>query len=245
MVYDLLAKLESGRNPMDRWEKDFNTRQIAEAPAYSLFTGARYLRIKYTTLCYWVHGRGPVSSLVTLAEQSPPTLSFLNLLECHVIGALLTRYSLKLPSVRNALETVERMGTSKHPLLTEEFKTDGIHLFLERADPNALINVSQGGQLAIKEIVQTYLERIVWKDGAPKLYPFVAKKQADEPKIISIAPTVAFGRSVIDGTAISTAVIASRFNARESMSSLAEEYGRQIEEIEEAIRWETGEPAAA
>jgi uncharacterized protein (DUF433 family) len=230
---------------MEKWELDFKTKQIAEAPAYSLFTGARYLRIKYTTLCYWVHGRGSVSPLVTLAQSNPPTLSFLNLLECHVISALLTKYSLQLPRVRSALETVERMVQSPHPLLTEEFKTDGIDLFLERADPNALINVSRGGQLAIKEIVQTYLERIAWKDGAPKLYPFVAKKQSDEPKIISIAPTVAFGRSVIDGTAISTAVIASRFNARESMNSLAEEYGRKIEEIEEAIRWETGEPAAA
>jgi uncharacterized protein (DUF433 family) len=230
---------------MDRWELDFKTKQIAEAPAYSLFTGARYLRVKYTTLVYWARAHGNMPPLITLAKSNPPTLSFLNLLECHVISALLTRYSLKLPTVRNALETVERMGQSAHPLLTEDFKTDGIDLFLERADPSAVINVSRGGQLAIKEIVQTYLERIVWKDGAPKLYPFVAKKQADEPKIISIAPTVAFGRSVIDGTAISTAVIASRFNARESMYSLAEEYGRKIEEIEEAIRWETGEPAAA
>jgi uncharacterized protein (DUF433 family) len=226
-------------------ELEFNNREIAEAPAYSLSTGARYLRINYTTLLYWVQGRGAVLPLITLAESNPPTLSFLNLLECHVISALLTNYSLKLPRVRNALETVEKMVPSLHPLLTEEFKTDGIDLFLERVGPSALINVSKGGQLALREIVLTYLERIVWKDGAPKLYPFVAKKQSDEPKIISIAPTIGFGRSVIDGTAISTAVIASRFNARESMYSLAEEYGRKIEEIEEAIRWEAGEPAAA
>jgi len=219
---------------------------LIEAPAYSLFTVHRYLRVKYTTMLYWVRGRGSVKPLITLPQTDPPTLSFANLLECHVLNALLTKYSLKLPRVRNALETVEQMFPSRHPLLTEEFQSDGIDLFVERATtPEGIVNLSKGGQLAIREIVRVYLERIVWRDGAPKFYPFVAKKQADEPKIISIAPTVAFGRSVIDGTAISTAVIASRFGARESIHRLAKEYGRTGEEIEEAIRWEAGEPAPA
>lgn len=224
---------------------EITNNNIIEAPAYSILTASRYLRIKYTTLCYWLRGRGKVRPLIDLAESNPPTLSFANLLECHVLNALLTRYSLRLPNVRNALETVESMFPTPHPLLTEEFKTNGIYLYLEKVDPEAILNVSKGGQLAIRQIIQISLERIDWKEGAPKLYPFVAKRQADEPKIISIAPTVAFGRSVIDGTAISTAVIASRFNARESMQNLAEEYGRSIGEIEEAIRWESGEPAAA
>ena len=53
------------------------------------------------------------------------------------------------------------------------------------------------------------------------------------------------GGSVIDGTGIATAVIAARFKARESISALADEYGRSVQEIEEAIRWETNRTAAA
>jgi uncharacterized protein (DUF433 family) len=49
---------------------------------------------------------------------------------------------------------------------------------------------------------------------------------------------ISFGKSVIDGTGISTAVIASRFAAREDPQALAHEYGRSEEEIWEAIRWE-------
>jgi PIN domain-containing protein len=44
------------------------------------------------------------------------------------------------------------------------------------------------------------------------------------------------------GTAIPTAVIASRFHARESLSDLAKEYGRTNKDIEEAIRWESRAP---
>jgi uncharacterized protein (DUF433 family) len=39
-----------------------------------------------------------------------------------------------------------------------------------------------------------------------------------------------------------TAIIASRFNARESILSLAEEYGCTPQQIEEAIRWERAVP---
>jgi uncharacterized protein (DUF433 family) len=59
-----------------------------------------------------------------------------------------------------------------------------------------------------------------------------------EPKTIEINPMIGFGKPVIAGTEISTAIIASRCNARESIAALAEEYGRTPQEIEEAIRWE-------
>jgi len=108
-----------------------------------------------------------------------------------------------------------------------------------------MINLSRGGQRAIKEILHIYMQRIEWKLQGPKFYPFVAKDRPDEPKIISITPIIAFGRSVIDGTGIATAVVAARFRARESIPALAEEYGRRTQEIEEAIRWEANRSAAA
>ncbi len=101
------------------------------------------------------------------------------------------------------------------------------------------VNLSKGGQLTLKEIMDVYLQRVVWDaDGLVKYYPFVYKERPNEPKIISMTPMISFGKSVIDGTGISTAVIASRFAAREDPKALAQEYGRSEEEIWEAIRWE-------
>ncbi len=77
-----------------------------------------------------------------------------------------------------------------------------------------------------------------------RFYPFVRERSASEPKFIVINPALGFGKPVIAGTGISTAVIASRFNARESMPELAKEYGLEEKQIEEAIRWETRAVAA-
>ena len=84
------------------------------------------------------------------------------------------------------------------------------------------------------------MERIEPLDnGLFRFFPFVERRSSTEPKMIMINPAVSFGRPVIAGTGIPTAVIASRFHARESISDLAEEYGRTDQEIEEAIRWES------
>lgn len=61
--------------------------------------------------------------------------------------------------------------------------------------------------------------------GLFRFFPFVVQPGPSEPKTIEINPMVGFGKPVIAGTAISTAIIASRFNARESVTDLASEYG--------------------
>lgn len=222
---------------------------ILESPAYTFTDAASYARVPYQTLRYWVLGRGTTPPLIILPDSEQPALSFLNLLECHVLNGLRTKYELQIKMVRRALDTLSAIQgpkyRSRHPLLEVTLSTDGIDLFLDQAGD--FINLSRGGQTAMREILQTYLQRIVWSEtGIPKFFPFVVKDRAEEPKMISIVPTIAFGRSVIDGTGIATAVIAARFKAREPIPALAKEYGRSTEEIEEAIRWEAYRaPAAA
>jgi len=77
------------------------------------------------------------------------------------------------------------------------------------------------------------------------IYPFVMEPKPNEPRLILINPGVGFGKPVIAGTGISTAVVASRFNARESIDDLASEYGVKPQQIEEAIRWEQKTAAVA
>ena len=220
------------------------TNPILESPAYSFADAASYARVPYQTLRYWALGSGDIPPLIMLPESQPIALSFLNLLECHVLHALRTKYELQIKSVRRALETLARICPSKHPLLESTLSTDKIDLFWESAEE--FINLTRGGQSAMKEVLERYLQRIESNEsGIPKFFPFVVTDRCEEPKIISIVPTIAFGRSVIDGTGISTAVVAARFNARESIEALAEEYGRRREEIQEAIIWESNRVAAA
>ena len=77
-----------------------------------------------------------------------------------------------------------------------------------------------------------------------RLYPFTRKRMVDESKAIVIDPLISFGRPVLAGSGIPTAVIAERYKAGESVDELADDYGRERLEIEEAIRYELDERAA-
>lgn len=62
--------------------------------------------------------------------------------------------------------------------------------------------------------------------------------QSDEPRSIVIDPRVAFGRPVLAGTGIPTALVAERYKAGETMEDLAKDYERDRVDIEEAVRCE-------
>ena len=55
---------------------------------------------------------------------------------------------------------------------------------------------------------------------------------------VVIDPEVSFGRPVIAGTGIATGEVAARHKAGETIVQLATDYGRSLEEIDEAVRCE-------
>ena len=211
--------------------------QTYEQPAYGVTEAAVYLKVPYTTLRYWL-GLNSVAAIIEPVARNPVRLSFMNLLESHALAGLRKIYNLKLPKVRAALRKVgEEVPQQAHPLVTQVFLTDRKDLFIERM--NRRINVSSKSPQLKLDFYHMYLERVETDPhGLFRFFPFVVEPQQGEPKLIEINPGLGFGKPVIAGTGISTAIIASRFNARESIAALAEEYGRTPEEIEEAVRWE-------
>lgn len=219
--------------------------QLYEEPAYGSAEAAVYLKVPYQTLRYWLTGFNTRPPIINPAETDPVRLSFLNLLECHVLAGMRKIYDLKLPRVRNALIKLgeDDFRQSKHPLIDEAFLTDRKNLFIQRL--GKIVNVSQYGQMDLN-FYHVHLERVeVDPNGMFRFFPFVVQPGNTEPKTIEINPMIGFGKPVIAGTGISTAIIASRFNARESIADLAAEYGCSSQKIEEAIRWERVLPAAA
>jgi uncharacterized protein (DUF433 family) len=222
----------------------YNPHELMETPIYGTVEAARYLRVPYQTLRYWILGSPRMEPVIRIVSTSPPRLSFMNLMECHMLSFLRSNYSIRVPKVRRALETLARFHTHLHPLVDQPFETDEIDLFI-REFGNELVNLCRGGQMVLPEILGAHLKRIeVDATGIYKFFPFIEERKPTEPKSVTITPVVAFGKPVITGTGISTAVVASRFHARESIESLAEEYGRTPKEIEEAIRWESKAIAA-
>jgi uncharacterized protein (DUF433 family) len=215
-----------------------------ELPIYGLSEAARYLRVPLNTLRYWVRGAGSVPPLVKLARSEPSRLSFMNLLECHMLSSMRAIYEVKIPRVRKALVNLAKFVEHKHFLVEQAFQTDRRDLFIEYL--GSIVNLSKDQQILIPGVMEFYLERIERDPkGLFKFYPFVMERTQNEPKLILINPAVGFGKPVIAGTGISTAVVASRFNARESIDDLATEYGVKPRQIEEAIRWEQKTAAVA
>ncbi len=220
------------------------SQELYELPAYGMAEVAQYLRVPYQTLRYWLTGFHRMSPMIKMASYDPPRLSFMNLLECHMLVAMRKMYNLRLPKVRKALVHLNKHSPTAHPLLDRVFQTDSVNLIVQEF--GELINLSRNGQMEIKSFIEIHLQRIERDpDGLFRLFPFVRERTAAEPKHILIDPSIGFGKPVIAGTAISTSIIAARFNARESIDDLAEEYGRTKKEIEEAIRWEQALPIAA
>lgn len=220
------------------------TNERLELPLYGLSEAALYLRVPIKTLEYWAFGRGRIAPLISVASKSPRAFSFMNLLECHMLASMRTLYDLHLPKIRRAVAHLNKTSGFAHPLIEQPLFTNRVDVLIKEIDN--FINLSRDGQLAIPEIVEAHLERVEYDKtiGAFKFYPFVRERSTSEPKFIVIDPALGFGKPVIAGTGISTAVIASRFNARESMPDLAKEYGLEEKQIEEAIRWETRAVAA-
>ena len=239
--------------PMAKRGAEFRMKQDPrELAAYGITEAAHYLRMPQATLRSWVVGRYyPTEAgrrffepIIPLPDKDRPLLSFMNLVEVHVLDAIRREHEIPLPKVRRALNYLRAQFPSKHPLADQTFETDSLDLFIQKF--GHLINVSRDGQLAMRSLLQAHLRRVE-RDakGVPvRLYPFTRKRQPDEPKAVVIDPYVSFGRPVLVGTGIATLVIAERYKAGESVDDLADYYARPRVEIEEAIRVELSLQAA-
>ena len=159
-----------------------------------------------------------------------------------MLAAIRRKHTVPMPKVRMAIDYLRENTQSKadknHPLISNQLQTDGLDLFIERY--GELVNISQAGQLAMREVMKAALHRIERDShGIPiKLYPFTRSSIDNAPALVVIDPALSAGRPVIAGTGLATEVIAERYKAGESVSELAKDYERKDAEIEEAIRCE-------
>jgi uncharacterized protein (DUF433 family) len=219
--------------------------EIRQLPAYSVPEVAKYLHLPVGTLRSWVNGRySPTreekryfSPLIELPSERRKLLSFTNLIEAHVLSAIRRDRQIPLTKVRGALDYIQEKLKLPHPFASLEFQTDGIDLFIEGF--GELITVSRDGQIALKAVLQTFLSRIERdeKGYALKLFPFLKNPDINAPRNVVIDPRISFGRPVLVGTGIPTAILAERFKAGDSIDELAEDYGCEHWQIEMGIQF--------
>ena len=74
---------------------------------------------------------------------------------------------------------------------------------------------------------------------ARRLFPSTREGDDLGPQLVVIDPERRFGRPLVAGTNLETAVVAERFKAGESWSELARDFGLNEASVAEAVRFET------
>lgn len=214
-----------------------------EQPLYTVSEAASYLGINSQTLTTWLFGRSyqtkqgerPWLPVITPADFDLKLLSFYNLAEAHVLAA--TRYEHKVPfwAVRAAIDALVKRypESADHPLLADDFHTDGKLLFVKTI--NELVNLSSK-QLPL-DIMNAFLVRVLRDDAGKtfKLYP-LRKGEAND-RVISIVAGVAASRPIIDGSGVPVSAVWRRFNAGENPQDIAEDFELDVMQVNRAISY--------
>ena len=204
------------------------------------------MRLPPATLRSWVlgreypttGGRAEFPPIIRPASRRPPLMSFLNLIEAHVLRALRSDHGVPVKAVRGALAYAEKALRIDRLLLRPELRTDAGRVFLERY--GELIELSASGQLAMRRLFSEHLKRVEWDASRfpVRLYPFRPAALGGKEHAIAIDPRIAFGRPVVLRKGVSTAVIAERIDAGELPDDVAADYGLRPADVEEAVLYE-------
>ncbi|RLA48387.1 MAG: hypothetical protein DRR42_16825, partial [Gammaproteobacteria bacterium] len=177
-----------------------------ELPSYTVGEAGHYLAVPPATIRYWATGQDSYAPLIEVSDGRPTLLSFLNLVELHVLAAIRRKHTVPMPKVRAAIEylkkSTRRASDKKHPLISKQLETDGLDLFIQHY--GELVNISRDGQIAMRDVMSAALHRIERDDkGIPiKLFPFTRSEIRHAPTMIVIDPMLSAGRPVIAGTGL-------------------------------------------
>lgn len=213
-------------------------------PTYAISEASGYLSVPASTLRWWFCGqserrnRKGYEPIFQGADQDAGLLSFFNLVEAHILSSLQIEYTaMRTNSVRRALDSVRRKSPEKaHPLVTENFYTDGKALFqkeLENQDAKdaLIVNATLGGQTVLS-VMDESLKLINYESGfAFKLFP----KRGN--RVIVLNPRVSAGRPTVSGAGVLASIIRQRAYAGEPEEDLARDYSLTLREIQEAIKF--------
>lgn len=201
-----------------------------EQPLYTLKEAAYYLGVKLPTLTTWFYGRRyPTISdpqkqwerVFIPADENEQLLSFNNLAEAHVLAATRYEHEVPFPSLRQAIANIVATNplAAEHPLLSDDFLTNGYLLFVK--DVAELVNVTNE-QLSL-DVMKEFVVRVITDERGPfKIYPLAKKEPKDN--VISIMAGVCGSRPILDGTRLPVETVLRRIRAGEDLAFIADDY---------------------
>jgi uncharacterized protein (DUF433 family) len=213
-------------------------------PLYTLGDSARYARVPRQTLRNWAEGYKVASRsyppLLMLPEEQPDgqtSLAFENLIEAALIGHW-RRRGIPLQRIRKAhVLALDALG--EHPFARHRIYVSGTDLFVEadletEGEPGQAFTVlTKSGQRSLAPIVADYLSFIDWQTGEGYPYQY---RPPEGRGVVRLNPEIEFGLPNV--RRIRTETILNRFLADESVGEIADDFGLDDDEVQQALRYE-------
>lgn len=199
-------------------------------PSYQIGEAAAYAKIAPQTVVAW----HKIEAALLAQRQKRAALSYMQLIEVAVVAAF-RKAGVPLKRIRAAREYAARNLKSEYPFAEYSFKEEGKHLWLDSGQvdvkPGTVLSADQGGQLAWQSVIGRLREFEYEKDGIVLRWHLAGPSSP-----IIIDPRISFGAPTVKG--VPTWVIRGRWNAGESDSDIATDFGIRKEEVREALRFE-------
>lgn len=166
-------------------------------------------------------------------DRSREAVSFVDLIEVIAIGRLRDQ-ELSMSRIRQFVRYCQRALETPRPLATGTFKTDGRDIFIVEGDEGRLLDVGQrSGQQVWDEVLAPFLRTVDYHhEFARRWWPL-----GREAGVV-VDPEYGFGLPVIDGSGVRTEIIAERYRAGDSNEDSAYDFGVEIPQVENALRYE-------
>jgi uncharacterized protein (DUF433 family) len=208
-------------------------------PLYSIADASRYLRTHSNFLKSLMDG-SLLPSIIHVDD--PQRLSFINLVEAFMLRSVFNdRYVFSLDEVRLALDHLKEYTKNPHPLAIEQFKHNGIDIFVYEL--GQIASLSQCTQFAIEHDLRALTTCIEWdriSKHANCLYPIIGiGLEPRDTKAVCINPLVENGHPVITNKNIQTRVVSELYENGDYIDNIATSHGLAPSEVMSAIFFES------
>lgn len=217
----------------------YNGRDPYSLPLYSQREAAHIVGASPSTVRGWItpSTRGS-EAIIRLPDAHDGRLSFYNVVEAFVLNQI-RGHRVSMHAVRAAVEFAERELKVDRLLIRPELRWEEKgRLFWDEL--TRLTKLDRSGQLAIREVVGGYLNRVEWDEetGLPRRF-FPTIRAGVDTRGVAVDPRVGFGQPTVAGTGVGTAIVARRINAGEEVAAVAEDYGIGVDRLMQALVYET------
>jgi len=198
-------------------------------PAYQIGEAAAYAQVAPQTVAAWHR----IEAKLLKQREARSALSYYQLIEVAVVAAF-RKAGVPMKNVRAARAYAQNELKSEYPFAEYRFKENAKHLYLDAQQVNlkegTVLGADQGGQLEWETIIGR-LREFEYEDQVALRWHV-----AGEGSPIIIDPRISFGAPAVEGTP--TWIIRGRFEAGESNSDIADDFGLKPELVKAALKFE-------